>query len=331
MKHYIIPVFLPELACPNRCVFCNQYSIATKQQIPEKEVVIQIIKQHLQSFVQSERYVELAFFGGNFTGLPEKMQRDYLALAQPFLESNQIQAIRISTRPDYIDTKRLSVLKSYNVRRIELGMQSSDAEVLALSGRGHTFEDTKKVAKLILNESFTLGLQMMIGLPGDNVKKSQKTAADIIRLGAHETRIYPCVVIRDTELENLYRAGTFQPLSLDEAVSQTVVLHEMFEKSGVKVLRMGLHASDDLNGAAFVAGPYHPNFAEMVFSRQWRKRFENAKIPKTLSLQIVVHPSQRTQAIGYKAENKHYLKQFAQKVCFVSDNLLPKNEFKIVC
>lgn len=331
MKHYTIPVFLPELACPNRCVFCNQYSIATKQQIPKKRDVIQIIKQHLQSFVQPERYVELAFFGGNFTGLPEQMQRDYLSLAQPFLESNQIQAIRISTRPDYIDFERLKVLKSYKVQRIELGMQSSDAQVLALSGRGHSFEDTEKASKLILNESFTLGLQMMIGLPGDNVKKSQKTANDIIRIGAHETRIYPCVVIRDTELENLYRSETFRPLSLDEAVSQTAVLHEMFEKSGIKVLRMGLHASDDLNGEAFVDGPYHPNFAEMVFSYQWRKRFENSKIPKTNHLQIAVHPSQRTQAIGYKAENKNYLKQFSRNISFLNDNSLSKNEFKILC
>ena len=331
MKHYTIPVFLPELACPNRCVFCNQYSIATKQQVPSKEIVIQTIKQHLQNFIQSERSVELAFFGGNFTGLPQSMQRDYLALVQPFLESNQIQAIRISTRPDFIDVERLNILKSYGVKRIELGMQSSDAQVLALSGRGHSVEDTEKSSKLILNEGFTLGLQMMIGLPGDSVKKSQKTAIDIIRLGAHETRIYPCVVIQHTELEKLYHSGTYTPLSLDEAVSQTAVLHKMFEKATVKVLRMGLHASEDLNGSAFVAGPYHINFAEMVFSHQWRKRFENTKIPQTKQLQIAVHPSQRTHAIGYKAENKKFLLQFAENIRFTNDSSLAKNEFKIVC
>lgn len=329
MKHYNIPVFLPELACPHRCVFCNQFSIVGKQYIPTIEDVKQIIEQHLQSFVHQERVVELAFFGGNFTGLPEKMQDDYLKMVQPYLKSNRIQGIRISTRPDYIDYKRLKLLKSYGVQSIELGAQSTDSEILLLSGRGHTVEDIQKSSEMILNEGFNLGLQMMIGLPGDSVKKSQKTISDIISFGAKETRIYPCLVIHNTKLEQLYFQGDYTELSLNEAVELSAMAYDRFTEAGVKVLRMGLHVSEELNGSALIAGPYHPNFAEIVFSYRWKKRFENFDLPKGKQISVFVNPLQRTHAIGYQAENKKMLMQTFQKVYFVADEKQPIDTFVV--
>ena len=163
MKYYNIPVFLPELACPFRCVYCNQFSIAGKSHIPDCEHVKHIIDLHLQSFKEKDRFVEVAFFGGNFTGLPEKMQDEYLETVAPYLESGQIQGIRCSTRPDYINKERLNVLKKFGMRNIELGAQSTDNEVLLQCGRGHDFEAIKSASEMILAEGFTLGLQMMIG------------------------------------------------------------------------------------------------------------------------------------------------------------------------
>lgn len=329
MKHYNIPVFLPELACPHRCVFCNQFSIVGKQHIPTNEDVKQIIELHLNSFKQQERVVELAFFGGNFTGLPERMQDSYLEVVQPYLKSNLIQGIRCSTRPDYIDSKRLKILKSYGVQSIELGAQSTDSEILRLSGRGHTFEDIQKSSKMILNEGFNLGLQMMIGLPCDHVEKSQKTVADIISLGAKETRIYPCLVIQNTELEQLYLHGDYKALSLAEAIEWSAAIYDKFSEAHVNVLRIGLHVSEELNGSALVAGPYHPNFAEMVFSYRWKKRFENFDFPKEKEISIFVNPVQRTHAIGYQAENKKMLLQRFQKVSFIADANQKLDEFVV--
>ena len=327
MKYYNIPVFLPELACPFRCVYCNQFSIAGKSQIPDCEHVRQIIDTHLHSFKEEERFVEVAFFGGNFTGLPEKMQDDYLKTVAPYLESGQIQGIRCSTRPDYINKERLKVLKQFGMRNIELGAQSTDNEVLIQCGRGHDFEAVKSASEMILAEGFTLGLQMMIGLPGSSPEKDFQTAKDIVSLGAKETRIYPCLVVKDTVLEKRFRKGQYQPLSIDEAVQRSADIYSYFIENEVNVLRIGLHPSDELDGGDCVAGPYHHNFAEMVFGEVWRRKFSTIQ-GKGKHLIIYTHSSQRTNAIGYQAANRKKLLDSFQQVNFLCDDSLSPADFR---
>ena len=317
MKYYNIPIFLPELACPFRCVYCNQFSITGKQQIPDTQCVKNTIETYLASFTENERFVEVAFFGGNFTGLPVKMQDDFLKIVQPYIEKGVIQGIRCSTRPDYIDEKRVKTLKNFGMRNIELGAQSTNDIVLRKCGRGHTFEDIKNASQIIVNEGITLGLQMMIGLPFDSFENDMQTARDIVKLGAKETRIYPCIVVKDTELERLYRDGEYKPLSLDEAVEQSATLYEYFTDNEVKVLRMGLHTSDDLNGDAFVAGPYHKNFADMVFSKLWGRKFDKID-EKTEKIVVEVPEGQLNHAIGYKGENKKKLQERYKNVTIVA-------------
>lgn len=316
MKHYNIPIFLPELACPFRCVYCNQFSITGKQQLPDIQDIKNTIDKYLETFKEDERFVEVAFFGGNFTGLPEKMQDDFLKIVQPYLEKGVIDGIRCSTRPDYIDEKRVKVLKSFGMKNIELGAQTTNDEILRKCGRGHTFKDIENASQIIVNEGITLGLQMMLGLPFDTFENDMQTARDIVRLGAKETRIYPCIVVKDTELERLYRKGEYQPLNLDEAVEQSATLYEYFTENDVKVLRIGLHTSDDLDGDAYVAGPYHKNFAEMVFSRLWGRKFDKID-EKSDRIVIEVPENQLNHAIGYKGENKRKLEQRYKKVVIV--------------
>lgn len=317
MKHYNIPIFLPELACPFRCVYCNQFSITGKQKLPDIQDVKNTIERYLMSFPQKDRFVEVAFFGGNFTGLPIKMQDDFLKIVQPFLEKGLINGVRCSTRPDYIDEKRVKTLKSLGMMNIELGAQTTNDVILQKCGRGHTYKDIENASQIIVNEGITLGLQMMIGLPSDSFENDMQTASDIVRLGAKETRIYPCIVLKDTELEKSYRKGDYSPLTLDEAVEQSAVLYDFFSENDVKVLRVGLHTSDDLNGDAYVAGPYHNNFAEMVFSRIWGRKFDKIDA-KSNEIIIQVPDNQLNHAIGYKAENKKKLLKRYKKVTITS-------------
>ena len=277
MKHYNIPIFLPELACPYRCVYCNQFSITGNNDIVKPEDVKNIIDSHLTSFKEENRFVEVAFFGGNFTGLPVKMQNDYLEVVQPYLDKNLVHGIRCSTRPDYISLQRVKEIKHLGMRNIELGAQSTNDEVLNHCKRGHTYNDIVEASQIILSEDITLGLQMMIGLPYDSEEKDFQTARDIVSLGAKETRIYPCIVVNDTELETMYRNGEYKALSINEAVSRSAKLYSYFIENQVKVLRIGLHQSDELDAGGYVAGPYHKNFAEMVFSHIWKEKFENLK------------------------------------------------------
>ena len=320
IRHYNIPIFLPELACPYRCVYCNQFSITGLNNFVKPEDVKNIIDRHLSSFKEENRFVEVAFFGGNFTGLPVNMQNDYLEIVQPYLDRNLVHGIRCSTRPDYISLQRVKEIKSYGMRNIELGAQSTNDEVLKYCKRGHTYNDIVEASQIILSEDITLGLQMMIGLPHDSEEKDFQTAKDIVNLGARETRIYPCIVVKDTELETMYRNGEYKALSIEEAVKRSSRLYTYFIENQVKVLRIGLHASDELDNEAYVAGPYHKNFAEMVFSHIWKEKFENLKISESENLKkdiiINVPASQINHAIGWKGENKKMLLEMFDNVVF---------------
>lgn len=328
MKHYTIPVFIPELACPFQCIYCDQHKISGKGAVPGKEQVLQSIKEHLATIPKKKRKVELGFFGGNFTGLPLDEQEAFLSLAQPFMENGQINGIRLSTRPDYINDEVLEMLARYGVATIELGAQSMDDEVLKLSARGHTVSDVISASRHIKNKGFRLGLQMMLGLPGDTLQKARHTAQSITDLGAHETRIYPTLVIKGTQLEIMYREGAYEPLSLEEAIQWTKEVLKIFEASGVKVLRTGLHPSDGLlDGQDLIAGPFHQSFKELVLTEIWYEQLKRLIHSNARKIHIFVPPKELNWAIGYEAKNKKYLLEHFEYVVFQTDASLSGRKF----
>lgn len=317
MKHYNIPIFIPELACPNRCIYCNQRHISGQLQAVKPEEIKQIIEQHLATFIRPSE-VELAFFGGSFTGIDEKDMLTYLQIVQPYIEQGEIKSIRISTRPDYINEKILDILQQYNVKDIELGAQSLNEEVLAFAKRGHTVRDVENASQLIKSYGFSLGLQMMIGLPLDTVEKSKETAKKILKLGAESTRIYPTLVINNTDLADLYRQNKYKALSLDEAVDWTAEIYKIFSQSSIKILRVGLHPSEALiNGTELLAGPFHVSFKELVLTKIWQEKFE--KLPINTKT-ILVNPREINYAIGYNSKNKQLLQKKFPYLKFISDS-----------
>lgn len=322
MKHFTIPIFVPELACPNRCVFCNQYSISGCPKQPEPKEVRQIILQHLKTLPEKDSHIEIGFFGGSFTGIEPELQEKYLSIAHKFFIGGRIHGIRLSTRPDYINPEALNLLKNYGVTTIELGAQSLNDEVLQLSGRGHTVADVEKASELIISAGFKLGLQMMTGLPGDTPEKSIQTAHRIVELGATCTRIYPTLVIRGTELEQRWRNGEYQPQSLDEAIELTARLLAIFKNGGVEVIRVGLHPSEGLlDGSELLAGPFHPSFRELVETHIWKQKlmqlFQQHK-PET-SIKIPVPAEELRFAIGFDSSNRKMLEEYFSKVEFVPE------------
>lgn len=328
-KHFNIPIFIPELACPFRCLYCNQCKISGVQHTPDEALIIGTLESYLQT-IPAGSEVQLAYFGGNFTGLSLDDQANYLKLAAPYIAAGRISGIRLSTRPDYINDEVLQLLKNHGVESIELGAQSMDEQVLQASGRGHTAQDTEIAAEKIRKAGFSLGLQMMIGLPGDNREKSVQTAKQIITMGAEDTRIYPTLVIRGTELEKMYLTKQYHPLTLDEAVGQAKELLLLFEQAGVKVLKLGLHPSDGLlSGEELVAGPFHPSFRELVETQVWNELLETYKLCKGQLIHIVVPTKQLNTAIGYQALNKKMLETAFKKVRFEPSDELSGRDFSV--
>lgn len=263
IKKSNISIFVPHLGCPNQCSFCDQRAITGKQKAPDCNDV----KQAVETALNSKNYkCELAFFGGSFTAIERDYMEELLKSAYRYVESGDISGIRISTRPDYIDKEILNTLKSLGVTSIEIGAQSMNNKVLELNRRGHTAEDVFKASKQIKEEGFELGLQMMTGLYGDTYDNALKTAQSFIEIGCKTVRIYPTVVLKNTYLESLMNSGDFKPWGIEESVELCAELYEMFEKAGIKVIRIGLHSSSGVKENA-VGGAYHEAFGELVQSK----------------------------------------------------------------
>ncbi len=316
-KHSNIPIFIPELACPHQCIFCDQKKISGTHSIPQPADVKDIVEQYLETMPEN-RIINIAFFGGSFTGLPVDLQEQYLKEASSYVKDGRVSGIRLSTRPDYINRTVLELLKKYGVSTIELGVQSTDLEVLNRSGRGHTFEDIENASNMICENGFELGLQMMIGLPGDSYERSIQTANDIVSLGAGNTRIYPAIVVKGTTLERLYQEGEYTPLTLEQAVEWTKDIVQIFEKNNVSIIRMGLHPSDELViGKSLIDGPFHASFKEMVMTQIWKEIIDTELYDITSNkIKITVSNRQIHYAIGYRQINKEQLKSRGYNVRF---------------
>ena len=306
MRTYNIPIFVPHKGCPFDCVFCNQRRITGSVKDVTADTVTETIDTYLKTIGDTKNAkIEAAFFGGSFTGIPIEEQTSLLSAAYKYVKAGVIDGIRLSTRPDYIDTEILDNLKKYDVTTIELGVQSMDDEVLLKSGRGHTAEDVKKAARLIKEYGFTLGLQMMTGLPGDTNEKSVYTAEEIIKLQPEIVRIYPTLTIKDTRLEEMYNSGEYKPQSVNEAAELCKTLLLMFESNDIKVIRLGLQSTDEIceNGSV-IAGPVHSAFGEIVESAVYYDLILGAiGDSRDCAVTVAVNEREVSKAVGNKRRN----------------------------
>lgn len=264
-SHFIIPIFVPHEGCPHSCVFCNQNSITGSTTSVTAGFVKETVNRYIETIPKTNRILEISFFGGTFTAINSAKQSELLEVAKYYKALGIVNFIRLSTRPDYINTEILDNLKKYSVDIIELGVQSLDNTVLHKSARGHTEEDVVNASKLIREYGFALGHQIMLGLPGDNFEKDIATTRKIISLSPDICRIYPSLVIKDTPMETMYNMGMYKPYSLEEAVYISKIIYGMLVANGIKVIRIGLQPTEDINeGKDIVTGPFHPAFRELV-------------------------------------------------------------------
>jgi histone acetyltransferase (RNA polymerase elongator complex component) len=313
-RPFILPIFLPHAGCPHQCVFCNQVSITgTMQKAVNADQIRSQIHQFLGYKNDRRKPVQISFFGGNFLGLKTDEIKLLLDLASEFVRQGQVDSIRFSTRPDTVDLRRLDIIADYPVATVELGVQSMDDHVLALAERGHSAEDTVRAVELLKNRNFNIGLQMMVGLPGDTEALSLITAEKIAELRPDFVRIYPTIVVKNSQLARWYQNGTYAPLSLEEAVNRVTKLYLFFNRNNIAIIRMGLQASGDLeDGSTVLAGPYHPAFGHLVYSEVFLnkvlKEIESATLI-TDSISIGVNPNSISKLRGIQNRNIKILKE----------------------
>lgn len=308
-KYAIIPVFISHRGCPNDCVFCNQKRITARNGDVTPQLARQTIEQHLSTIKNMQlETVELAFFGGSFTGIPLEEQTAFLKLAKEYKDAGLIDKIHMSTRPDYINERILDNLKRFDADVIELGVQSFDDEVLRLSGRGHDAAVVYRSSKLIKDYGFTLGIQLMIGLPGDSLDKCVFSAEETVKIAPQIARLYPTVVIKETALHDAFLSGTYTPLAEEEAVIRTKAMYEILDNAGINIIRVGLKSSDIMSSET----AFHPAFRQLVEGRIARERLESG-LESLLADKIFC--SELTQSVLFLSNEKCYNNMFGHAAC----------------
>ena len=314
----IIPVFLPHLGCPEHCIFCNQRALAPEVPLPSRvRELIETSLHHLPA--DPGRLKQVAFYGGSFTAIPEEDQIAYLKEVEPFLSSGRIDSIRISTRPDALDEKVLFLLARQGVKTIEVGAQSMVDEVLCLSCRGHSADETSAGIGRLKSLGFEAGVHLMIGLPGDSLERFEETLNRIIDLRPHFVRIHPTLVLRGAVLEQRWREGRYCPLTLAEAVQWLKRGLLRLEKASIPVVRVGLQPTGDLE-ASYLSGPYHPALHQRVVSEIYFDMAARVLEPQQAQPEIIFlcHPGEVSNVRGQKNENIRRLKEvFALKSIMV--------------
>lgn len=337
-KEYIIPIFVPNLGCPMECTFCSQQKITGKQTNVTAKDVKEAIEYYLKNFKDDSKYVEVAFFGGSFTGIDVEIQKELLEAANEYIKKGKVNSIRLSTRPDYINKDILKMLKKYHVKTIELGVQSSNDYILAKSKRGHNFEVVKKASRMIRFHRFRLGHQMMVGMPESTELDEINTAKDLIKLKPKMVRIYPVLVIKGTELAREYQDGEYTPLTVEQAVERCKEIIYMFRKKNIDVIRVGLQNTNEITdpnneGSEVLAGPYHPAFRQLVEDSMWYDSIAE-KIKKinmkVKEVEITVNPESVNNVIGHKKENVNKLKEmYDVELAVKTDENMKPGKFEI--
>jgi histone acetyltransferase (RNA polymerase elongator complex component) len=306
MNNVTVPFFISHQGCPHTCIFCDQRTISgCGGEIPgSDEIASKILGwQHYSA----NRPMEVAFFGGTFTALSRQVQQQLLMAVQPFLTSGDITAIRISTRPDSLDTETVQWLADQGVKIIEVGVQSMDDDVLAASGRGHDARTSLDAIHCIKSCGLSAGAQLMPGLPGDTPTISHYSLKRVITAGVDFIRLYPTVVFRETQLAQQYLAGEYRPLTIDGGVAVCKVLVHTALKLDIPVIRIGLQANEGLSHDSILAGCWHPALGDLVYSELFfdllMQMVGTVPTNSTSVVRISCHPSRISSVIGHKRKN----------------------------
>jgi histone acetyltransferase (RNA polymerase elongator complex component) len=333
MKRVIVPFFIAHQGCPFQCVFCDQVKITgVAAALPTAAEIESRVADWLAS--SGVNKVEVAFYGGTFTALPQTAQQALLEPLQPLLASGAVTGIRVSTRPDCITSDSVTFLRQHGVDLVELGVQSMDDGVLAASGRGHDAAATVNAFAILKSGGLKVGAQLLPGLPGANRGEAVATFRRVIALKPDILRIYPAVILKATGLAKKYQQGSYLPLSLDEAVQICKLLLHEAAQAGVPVIRVGLQPTEDIaEGAELLAGPFHPAFRQLVESERWFDLLQRLLkgFDETAALNIRVAAARVADVTGQKRSNIRRLAGMGRMVAAVTAAAdLDDNQIEII-
>ncbi len=255
-----MPFFLPFAGCRGQCVYCNQRAITGVTETPPPDYVRARLSE-----LDAPR--EVCFFGGSFCRFEAETIKKYLDAVTECAPAGS--TIRFSTYPGDLSCDKLRALVlRYPVSRVELGIPTLDPRVLAACKREADPEKIFKDISILKRAGLPIGVQMMIGLPGQTKASSLldlKKLAELKGADSWELRLYPCLVIKGTELQLLCKSGAFTPLSVEEAALWGGEFIELALELGFVPIRIGLQETESL-AEETASGPRHPALGELILA-----------------------------------------------------------------
>lgn len=154
--------------------------------------------------------------GGELLAPWESATWETLAAAQKANEvaTTRCVGIALETRPDFLDESEVQRLRRLGATKIQVGVQSLSDDVLAAVKRGHDVAATRDAFQRLRQAGFKIHAHWMANLYGSSVAADIEDYAKLFHdpgFRPDELKIYPCSLIDNTELMQIYQATHATP------------------------------------------------------------------------------------------------------------------------
>jgi len=288
----VIAILTKPTYCPGECIYCPTEYEMPKSYLSEEPAVMRAIRSdfdperqvslRLEALEKTGHFtdkIEIIILGGTFTAFKKEYQKNFIwktfdALnkkgSKKIEEATKINettkhrcvGLTIETRPDLLDENEVIRLRNLGVTRVEIGVQSVYDDILDLVKRGHTQKEIINATKLLKDAGIKVNYHIMPNLPGSNIKKDIEMFKILFENPGYkpdQLKIYPCVVVRESELYDWWKDKKFIPYKRDELISLLMEVKKNIPKY-VRISRL----FRDIPSTRIEAGVKSTNLRQMV-------------------------------------------------------------------
>ena len=201
MKELGIYVHIP--FCKRKCAYCDFISFSGKAKLIEKYILA--LKTEINKFnINKENYIiKTIYFGG---GTPSFIESNYIVEILESIKTKfnilKTAEITIEINPGTITEQKLKDYYNAGINRISFGLQSTNSQLLKLVGRIHSYSSFLEGYNLARKVGFkNINVDLMIGLPVQNLEDVQKDLERIIELNPEHVSVYSLIVEEETRIE----------------------------------------------------------------------------------------------------------------------------------
>jgi elongator complex protein 3 len=230
--------------CPGNCVYCPDFSETPRSYTPHSPAVMRAARygydpaeqvtarlRILTDMGHPTDKVELIIMGGTFLATPVDYQNTFIKACFDALNGNTSESLEeaqlrnegaanravglcIETRPDVCGDREIERMISWGATRVELGVQTLDANVYRLVKRGHQVAAVIEATARLRQAGLKVHYHWMPGLPGSSPENDLALTKQLFNNPDFQPdgiKIYPTMVIEQTELEKWQQEGRYQP------------------------------------------------------------------------------------------------------------------------